>query len=71
LRLRVVCDPARVDPRFLLDEARIDTLAAVVERWWPDAIGPGDLNDAALIDRIRHARHAALDALGIVELIDS
>jgi len=26
LRLRVVCDPETVDPRFLLDEAKADLL---------------------------------------------
>ena len=32
LRLRVVADPATVDPRFLVDDAKLDRIAAVVER---------------------------------------
>ena len=30
LRLRVVADPATVDPRFLVDEAKLDRIADVV-----------------------------------------
>ncbi|MEH3160214.1 MAG: N-succinylarginine dihydrolase [Sphingomonas taxi] len=40
LRLRVVADPATVDPRFLADADRLDRIAAVVNRWWPEAIDP-------------------------------
>ena len=29
LRLRVVADPATVDPRFLVDEAKLDRIAAL------------------------------------------
>jgi succinylarginine dihydrolase len=46
LRLRVPVDEAAetaIDPRFLLDEAKIDALAALVERWWPEAVAPADL----------------------------
>ena len=68
LRLRVVCDPATVDPRFLVDEAKLDRLAAVVEMHWPEEIAIAQIADPALIDRIRAARAALLDALGIVEL---
>jgi succinylarginine dihydrolase len=65
LRLRVVCDPASVDPRFLADEARLDRLAEVVERHWPAAIAPGDLADPALVAAVEAARAALLDALGL------
>ena len=32
LRLRVVADPATVDPRFLVDEAKLDRIAEVIAR---------------------------------------
>jgi succinylarginine dihydrolase len=35
LRLRVVADPATVDPRFLVDKAKLDHIASVIERKWP------------------------------------
>ncbi|MES2290491.1 MAG: N-succinylarginine dihydrolase [Pseudomonadota bacterium] len=70
LRLRVVADPATVDPRFLVDEARLDTISDVVARTWPETIVPDDLSDPNLIARIRTARQALVDALGLVELSD-
>ena len=52
LRLRVACDPDRVDPRFLVDEAKLDRLAAVIEAQWPEAIDSSELNDPRLIEQI-------------------
>lgn len=71
LRLRVVADPATVDPRFLVDEAKLDRLAALVEAHWPDAIGAADIGDPALIAQVEKARYALLEALDLVELADS
>ena len=68
LRLRVVCDPADVDPRFLVDDSKLDGIAAVIERNWPIDIAPGDLGNAGLIADVRHARAALLDALSLTEL---
>ena len=68
LRLRVVCDPATVDPRFLVDDARLDLIAEVVERWWPEAIDPAEIGDAALAQRIERARAELVRALDLVEL---
>ena len=68
LRLRVVCDPATVDPRFLLDEAKIDLLEEVVETSWPETLAPDKLADPALVERVRDARAAALAVLGLDEL---
>ncbi len=65
LRLRVVCDPATVDPRFLLDEAKITRLEAVVAAHWPEAIAPGRLVDPALWQQARTARAALLEALDL------
>src|SRR5687767_9323695 len=38
LRLRVACDPATVDPRFLVDDAKLDRLAHVIAAHWPEKI---------------------------------
>lgn len=69
LRLRVVADPATIDPRFLVDNAKLDRIAAVIEAYWPEEITIDRIADTALIDRIRAARTALLDELKIVELI--
>lgn len=65
LRLRVVCDPATVDPRFLVDTARLDRLAELVEAHWPERIAAADIGDPALIARIEAARTALLQALDL------
>ncbi|SKB58572.1 N-succinylarginine dihydrolase [Sphingopyxis flava] len=69
LRLRVVADPATVDPRFLADEAKLDRIAAVVASHWPEAIAPGDLASAALVADVRKARASLLDALELTALL--
>jgi succinylarginine dihydrolase len=68
LRLRVVADPATVDPRFLVDEGKLDRLRAVIEAHWPKAIAPDDLLDQALWARLDEARAALLEALDLAEL---
>ena len=69
LRLRVVAEPAAVDPRFMADEARLDRIAAVVEAHWPQAIAPGDLAAPALLRDVRRARAALLEALDLSLLL--
>ncbi len=71
LRLRVVADPATVDPRFLVDRARLDRIAGIVARHWPETIRQDEIGDPALIHRIEAARRALIAGLDIVELIDS
>jgi len=71
LRLRVVADPATVDPRFLVDDAKLDRIAALVETHWPETIAQDEIGDPALIARIEAARTALFDLLDTVELIDS
>ena len=71
LRLRVACDPATVDPRFLVDEAGLDRLAAVIARHWPEEIAIGDLQSASLIATVRAARSALLEALHLGELLSA
>lgn len=68
LRLRVVADPATVDPRFLLDEAKIARIEAVVAAHWPESIRPDQLGDPALAAQIVAARHSLLEALDLTEL---
>jgi succinylarginine dihydrolase len=69
LRLRVVADPATVDPRFVLDDARIDRLARVVAQTWPEQIDPADLGSTALAQTVCQARAALLEAADLTELI--
>ncbi len=69
LRLRVVADPATVDPRFLVDAAKLNRIAAVIDAHWPVEIAIDQIGDPALIVRIRAAREALLKELEIVELI--
>ena len=65
LRLRVVADPATVDPRFIVDEGKLDMIADVVMAHWPEAIAPIDLASGTLIADIGRARQALVSALGI------
>ena len=65
LRLRVVCDPATVDRRFLVDEAKLDLMATVVAVHWPDSISPNELSDPKLWAAITSARMAMLSALNL------
>jgi len=69
LRLRVVADPATVDPRFLVDSAKLDLIAGVVERTWPEQIHHGELQQPKMIAGIESARTALLEALELRELI--
>ncbi len=68
LRLRVACDPASVDPRFLVDEAKLDRVAATIMAHWPEEIAGGELQDPALVDAVEGARAALLDTLELSEL---
>jgi succinylarginine dihydrolase len=68
LRLRVVADPATVDPRFLVDDPKLDALAEVVRTHWPVEIDNADLQSPALIRDVEAARSALLDSLGLDEL---
>lgn len=68
LRLRVVADPATVDPRFLLDEAKADRIEAVIAAHWPEHIAAADVGSPALADQVIAARLALLEALNLGEL---
>jgi succinylarginine dihydrolase len=68
LRLRVVADPATVDPRFLVDDSRLDLIADVIRSHWPVAIHNSELQKPALIRDIEAARAALLEALDLTAL---
>lgn len=68
LRLRVVADPATVDPRFLLDEARADRIERVIAAHWPEQIDPADLGNVALARDVRSARASLLETLELSDL---
>lgn len=72
LRLRVQLSDAAlaaVDPRFLLDEERLDRLEALVSERWPERISPDDLGNPDLWRDARAARAALLDLLGVTGLV--
>lgn len=68
LRLRVpLADEAlaAVDPRFLVDERKLDRLERLVESYWPETIAPGDLSHPDLWDACANAHAALLAGLSI------
>ncbi|QLC24025.1 N-succinylarginine dihydrolase [Parasphingopyxis algicola] len=69
LRLRVLADPGTVDPRFLMDEAKLDAVGAVIASEWPETIDGDALADPDLWARIASARAALYEALSLTELI--
>ena len=68
LRLRVVADPATVDPRFMLTEEKAALLERVISQHWPETIAPDRIGDAALAETVTAARRALLEALDLTEL---
>ncbi|WP_340586872.1 N-succinylarginine dihydrolase [Erythrobacter alti] len=69
LRLRVVADPATVDPRFMLDETKAGMIEQVIAAHWPEHIEPAQIGSKTLADQIRNARAKLLEALELSELI--
>jgi succinylarginine dihydrolase len=69
LRLRVAANPGTVDPRFMVDDAKLGWIADVVQRHWPEQIHRDDLQKPALIAEIEGARRALLEALDLSELL--
>lgn len=69
LRLRVLADPATIDPRFMVDEAKLDRMAAVIGEHWPETIDAAHFADAGLWTQIDTARRALYEALDLAELI--
>jgi succinylarginine dihydrolase len=75
LRLRVALSDAAlaaVDPRFLVDEARLDRLERLVEQWWPERIEAHEIANPDLWDQCTAARAALLALLEIpAEALDA
>jgi succinylarginine dihydrolase len=71
LRLRVACDPATVDPRFLVDEAKLGRLAEVIAKRWPEEIAGADIQSPSLIRDVEAARLSLLDTLDLHGLASS
>jgi succinylarginine dihydrolase len=69
LRLRVLADPAHIDPRFLMDETKLDAIAATIAATWPEGIDAERLDDAQLWRMIENARAALYETLGLPELV--
>jgi succinylarginine dihydrolase len=69
LRLRVVCDPATVDARFLVDEAKLARIAAIIETYWPEHVNAGDHATLGDWPAARIARTALLEALDLAVLL--
>ena len=68
LSLRVVSDPSTIDPRFLVDDAKLDRIAEVVRTHWPAEIDAASLQQPALIRDVEAARSALLDAIDLSAL---
>ena len=69
LRLRVVADPATVDQRFLLNEAKAQRIEAVIADMWPETIEPRQIGDEDLACNVIEAREALLGVLALDELL--
>jgi len=68
LRLRVVADPEVVDPRFMLDQTRVERISAVIEEFWPEQIDPGELGSESLERTVVLARAKLVQAVDLAEL---
>ena len=69
LRLRVQCDPAEVDPRFLVEPAKLDRIEAVVASYWPEQIHTAEIQSAAVVTAVEGARRALVESLDLAELL--
>jgi succinylarginine dihydrolase len=68
LRLRVVADPATIDPRFMATPDKLDLIEALVTRLWPERIAVEELPDPSLWRTCVEARAALCVELGLSEL---
>jgi succinylarginine dihydrolase len=69
LRLRVVADPATIDQRFMVDDAKLDRIAEAVRRHWPDQIHHSELRQPALVRDVEAARAALLELLDLGQIL--
>lgn len=68
LRLRVVADPATVDQRFLFDESKAESIASVIDQYWPESIAPDEIGGQKLAEQVTNAREKLLSVLNLKEL---
>ncbi|KQM19117.1 N-succinylarginine dihydrolase [Novosphingobium sp. Leaf2] len=68
LRLRVVADPATIDPRFMATAQKLGRIEALVGQLWPESIAVKDLSDPALWNTCLTARSALCAVLELPEL---
>jgi succinylarginine dihydrolase len=68
LRLRVVADPATVDPRFLLDDAKAEAIERIIAAEWPESIEPAEIGTDVLREKVISARLSLLQTLSLEEL---
>lgn len=68
LRLRVVADPATVDPRFLLDHAKAERIERVIAGHWPEQIEIAELGRDSLRRTVIAARTKLLEELDLSAL---
>ena len=59
------CRSATVDPRFIVDDGKLDLLAEVIRRTWPVEIDNADLQKAITDRDVEGARAALLEALDL------
>jgi succinylarginine dihydrolase len=69
LRLRVVADPAAVDPRFMADEDKLGRIEEAIARHWREEIAPPDLLEPKVWQEIERARAVLYELLDLQELI--
>jgi succinylarginine dihydrolase len=69
LRLRVVADPATVDPRFLLDQAKAERVERVIAAHWPEQIETAELGSDTLRRMVIAARAKLLEELDLSALL--
>lgn len=69
LRLRVLADPATIDPRFLMDETKLDAIREVIAATWLERIDADHLADAELHRDIAAARTALYETLALTDLL--
>jgi succinylarginine dihydrolase len=65
LRLRVVADPATVDPRFLLDPAKAERIERTIAAHWPEQIEIAELGRDSLRRTVVAARAKLLEELDL------
>jgi succinylarginine dihydrolase len=65
----VVADPATVDPCFMVDDAKLDRIAEVVRRHWPEQIHHSELQQPGLIRDVEAARAALLELLDLGQIL--